>query len=410
MKKLSILASLFVGLTLFTACESDRDENPVADLSGGAAAIGELVMNEPSVGQTPLDLENTSAITLVAQRQPTLGGLAIPMEMTYGAEMSLNGNWTDSASVYIIDVNSSAPRLTMSGADINRGIMTLKGVSDPSEVNPLQVMDVLVRMTAKPASLDEVYTAHSNAYTLKVFPFYQVLSAAEPDWWFLTGNCIGDGKWTANKNWDAYLSVFPMALIPDGTYDAKTGAGEFENTIYLPDGDGGQFKLRHYVDDWNEQWGWDGSVAQHNDGGSGNFVANNGAGYYTIHLDMKSEKVTFTKAEKQDYATYEMVSIIGLKGDWDNDIDMMAANNAGANNHLWTVQIEVTESTVFKFRANHDWGTNWGFGAWDGEVNLCGFGEGNGKNIGIEPGKWTIYFDDISGFYRVVSDSEKQKP
>ena len=39
MKKLNIMASLLMGALLFTACDADRDDNPVIDLSQPQAPI-----------------------------------------------------------------------------------------------------------------------------------------------------------------------------------------------------------------------------------------------------------------------------------------------------------------------------------------------------------------------------------
>ena len=81
---------------------------------------------------------------------------------------------------------------------------------------------------------------------------------------------------------------------------------------------------------------------------------------------------------------------------------MTPAKNQGTHNHMWTAQLTVTSTTAFKFRANHAWDTSWGYGSADGDINLYGITSSGGHNIGIAPGKYTVYLNDLDGFFRIV--------
>ena len=81
MKKLNIMALLLMGALLFTACDADRDDNPVIDLSKPQAPI---TLNTPIFAGGTYDLENTDSVLLTCtapagtdrkHRQPFLGGL-----------------------------------------------------------------------------------------------------------------------------------------------------------------------------------------------------------------------------------------------------------------------------------------------------------------------------------------------
>jgi hypothetical protein len=61
MKKLNIMASLLMGTLLFAACDADRDDNPVIDLSKPQAPI---TLNTPTFACGTYDLQNTDTITL----------------------------------------------------------------------------------------------------------------------------------------------------------------------------------------------------------------------------------------------------------------------------------------------------------------------------------------------------------
>lgn len=392
MKKISIMASLLVGIAALTACDSDRDDNPVMQHPTSFA------MNDPVFGGSTIDLANTTTLELKAATPPAYG---FPTEVTYGAQISLNNQWAvDSVDYYTLDVTNNTTVLNISGAEIDKGIMVLGGYGSESELNTADPMTVYIRMTAKPVNLGADNTIYTAPYALKVYPYYIELSDAEPVLWWLIGGAIGDGKWTNDGSQATYLSVFPLTPEAEYEFDKKTGLGELQTTLFLPSGQG--FKIIRDLGSWAEQWGLrDGAPYSKKGGNDEGSDFSYDDGYYTITLNTKNDKLTIEAADI-DPAVYSSVSIIGLNGDWENDIDMLPAVNAGDKNHLWTVQLNVAETTQFKFRANHDWGTNWGYGAEDGEVNLFGIGQGNGKNIGIEAGSYTIYLNDIDGYFRLI--------
>ena len=63
MKKLSILASLLIGLTVFTACDSDRDDNPTL------LSPTTFTMNTPAIGDNTVDLITSNSVELKASQQ-----------------------------------------------------------------------------------------------------------------------------------------------------------------------------------------------------------------------------------------------------------------------------------------------------------------------------------------------------
>ena len=78
----------------------------------------------------------------------------------------------------------------------------------------------------------------------------------------------------------------------------------------------------------------------------------------------------------------DQIGIIGLNGDWDNDIVM-------EYNAKWTrfyADIEVAEATEMKFRADAAWDINWGVD--------CVMG---GDNIPVAAGQYRVYFNPVTG-------------
>jgi hypothetical protein len=106
---------------------------------------------------------------------------------------------------------------------------------------------------------------------------------------------------------------------------------------------------------------------------------------------LKMEKVDITPA------TYASMGVIGLNGDWDNDI-VMTQFAAAVNPHLWSANIEVAADTECKFRANAGWDNNWGATEFP-----YGVGTNGGANIPVKAGNYTVVFNDIDGSYTFIT-------
>lgn len=395
-----------LGIFALASCDSDRDDNPTLQVPGSFTLL------QPTIGNSPVDLLVSTSVPLVAEAQPAYG---MPTQVTYTAQMSMTNNFNDSTQFFDLDGSSSSTTLDVASSQIDLGIMTLKDYTDASQVNTDSAQTVYLRMKAQLVNdASGATTVYSNVQSISVYPYYLERTAADPDYWFMTGSFIGDGTWTNGKDAAAYKSQFPLSEVKDAEYDSKTGHGEFEAIIYVPEG--GMLKLKHYIDSWDPQIAWkDGAPYYRAVGESGNpdnITPTDGAGFYVVHLNntTATPTLTFTKSETQEYPTYSTVTMIGFGGDWSTDVAMSPAANTGSNNHLWTAVVNITETTSFKFRANNAWDTNWGYGSEDGEVNAKGFATNGGKNIGIEPGDYAIYLNDIDGFFRIVPIGAKTMP
>lgn len=138
----------------------------------------------------------------------------------------------------------------------------------------------------------------------------------------------------------------------------------------------GEYKFKPNEDNWDGDWEYvDGNKITDAGGPNMPGVA---AGFYMIKVDlgeMTFETTPFT------------VSIIGsANGAWDTDTDLTYNAEEGC--------FEVTTTLndgEFKFRANHDWGTNWG-----GEPDSL---SQDGPNIGVAAGPYLIkfYLDGATG-------------
>lgn len=121
--------------------------------------------------------------------------------------------------------------------------------------------------------------------------------------------------------------------------------GKYTGFYYLD----GEFKYKPNADNWDNDLEYVSGTTTSGtltDAGGPN-CPDPGAGFYKIDLDAGALNYTLTKIES--------VSIIGGFNDWSGDVEMTYNAEAGC----WEVTTDQV-SGEYKFRANHDWGINWG--------------------------------------------------
>lgn len=128
--------------------------------------------------------------------------------------------------------------------------------------------------------------------------------------------------------------------------------------------------------------------------GSGAIVCPEGDAFYTLTLNFSTMSYTWTKLDNQQPTEYEFISLIGEFNGWSGDFEL-----AQVTPHNWHAVFTQEASGMLKYRANHDWGTNWGFGG-DGEWNVSEginkIGTNGGGNIYVPAGTYDVYLNDIT--------------
>ena len=121
--------------------------------------------------------------------------------------------------------------------------------------------------------------------------------------------------------------------------------------------------------------------------------------YYTFTIDLEALTYKWVKLDNQNPDNYSVISIRGGFNSWADDVDMVAVDKA---KHNWYVKLTLSEQTELKFRADHGWDVNWGFGANAGDwtVNDDIWAQAlsqDGGNIVVPAGTYHVYFCDITG-------------
>lgn len=403
MNKILTIALLLIGsLGIFTACDDDRDSNPVLQQPT------EFVLNKPAYADAGgIDLAHSQSLEF-SWSQPVYTNNNAPLVVTYEMQVSPTGNFTTSfeeqeadetkqkvADYATIESTTTQCKVQVSAAEFAKA---LQQAARFEEDKMPATQDVYVRVRA---TVNGLYPIVSNVVKINVVPEYVELKDAPVEMWYLIGDCIGDGKWT-NSAAAIGTSMYPMSITNGYQYDKKTGQGVLTFTGYFPAGKG--FKLVQTPGDWNHQWGTaaDGSFVK-DDGGSGNITVAE-AGYYTLTLDTKNNKLSLDKAD----VTPTVYDAIGVSGDfntWADPGDAMTAVNTTAelagHNHIWSYTLDASAgATTLKFMTA-GWAANWG-----GASFPNGVGVSNGANIPVSQGKWVVTFNDIDGSYTFTAVTE----
>lgn len=418
MKKLNIFAGLALGLVALVAasCDSDRDNNPILpDLPTENA----FTLNTPAYANANVDLATSSNLTFTWS-QPDYG---FPAAAEYQMQFSVDNTWTTSVDSALADetgtkvadyANVGNPenvvKASIPAADLAKALEQIKQWPDGEVPASLQIY-------ARCMATYGGKSVYSNVVPITVLPYYVELKSADPIIYYLVGGCIADGKWT-NSAAAIGTSMIPMLPVPGTTFDKVTGAGQIEWYGYIPAG--GEFKIVFTPGDWDNGICGGGSAGKTTlriGGGDdpGNItVAEDG--YYHIVVNTQPEtswsSVT-CKIEKMATApaVYTSMAIPGSENGWNAaEGDVMTALNTADNNkafnHDWVKTVTYKDDAASdggcKFAANGAWDVNWG--ATDFPY---GTGTNGGDNIPFKAGTYQVFFNDISGTYYFMSQSQE---
>lgn len=387
MKKI-LFTSLLVSAALFSACEDDRDSNPVVQQPTT------FQLNIPAMSENLYVLDDNTATIRLTYKQPDYGYTAA---VDYYTQVSLTNEWTDATSAdadnatYIeMEGSTNKCETNINVTELNRNIIKMGKYTNQESI-PTEGISLFIRMRAQ---LKTGYECFSNPIELKVLPYYVALTAADPELWYLIGGCIGDGNWGSEIG----ISVIPMSPVEGAKYDDTTGQGELNYIGYFPTN--GEFKIVKIPGQWGDQWGSanNGDITQPAlktpDFEPGNFKITT-EGYYKIVLNTKENTLSITSTDAPK--TYEHIFISGDWNGWATD-QQMTPVNSGNNNHVWTINLDTPDNaTTVKFLYD-GWLPNWG-----AEGFPYGFGVNGGANIPVEAGSYTIIFNDIDGYYHFFS-------
>ncbi|MEN4760601.1 SusE domain-containing protein [Chryseobacterium sp. C39-AII1] len=315
---------------------------------------------------------------------------SLVLESANDDDTSVTFNWTNTKYDATIVVENTlefaikgtdfaAPKsTTLAAADVKHSytVKELNAIVLSLGITSATATDIEVRLKSQ---VKNYSTTYSNVINLTVTPYIN-----GPVYNYTDLYLIGDATAGAWDNTATNAKIYPLQK------SATTGV--YSYTGYFA---AGGFKMIKTPGSWDVQYGLGSSAGVlSTDGGSGNISVAT-AGYYKLTINIISLTYTFVSVTPPT-TTYTSISMIGsASGDWNTDVDLQK-NTFDA--HIWVKKNVELKAGEFKFRANHDWGTNWGTAQ-----EFFGVGDIGGGNIPVSTQfNYDVYFNDITGEFSFI--------
>lgn len=202
---------------------------------------------------------------------------------------------------------------------------------------------------------------------------------------------------TFNKSTGAYAFTEQVTYTTIGVIGSATAGGWSEDTPLTRDGNNpdlwkgtvaltvGELKFRAN-NAWTFNWGG-GTFPSDTAVANGDNIAVPEAGSYLVSFNTNTLVYTFLPI-----GNFNTVGLIGdaTAGGWDTDSPMERDPD---DISIWTVRAELSNGEA-KFRANNDWGVNWGGGTFP-----AGTATQDGPNIPVVAGEYIVTFNSTTGEY-----------
>jgi hypothetical protein len=380
MKRSNILASMLMALVAFTACSTDRDDNPVLQVP----ANGSFMLYAPGIVANTIDLDNSSSLTFKVD-QPNYGYTA---PITYMMEFAASEDGNTWSSWQPTETSNENPLgITLPTSEIASAVTSGLVELGRKETEFPLTAKVKARVRAFLPGMEETTSIYSNEVVLSATTSY-VLPPIPSSQFYMVGALPG---------WNGAGAITAL-LFPEGgdvyTYTSKyTGAWDLK--IWAEED--------AFTENWDAAYGCEvdgdasptGAIINEN----AQAISAPSAEYYTFTFDKHHMSYSWTKLEEQNPVEYEAMFVVGGFNGWPGDGGVAMTQ---VTPHNWYVETTIGEDTQLKFRANYSWDVNWGYGSEDGEwtVTADDFGKvgvGGAKNIAVNKGTYRFYINDITG-------------
>lgn len=233
----SVLFAAFA--MLFTACDSDRDDNPKL---GPNHTATEFVVNTPAVTDQYIQLSPDNTVNLTWS-QPNYG---VNTVVNYKVQVGLAENGSVRWSDGYLDTGYTSCNVQLSGEEIAKAICKLDGFASEDDYVDMGFREVAMRVAANiQTTTSQVVDGTeivSNTVTFKHMAAYCMVPSKGTMW--VIGSCCG---------WPEPSPGNKQTLVDGGWFIMETeiGSNIFEGEVDMPEGD---LTFRFY----SKLTGWDG--------------------------------------------------------------------------------------------------------------------------------------------------------
>lgn len=289
-------------------------------------------------------------------------GLSVPT--SYTLWMDLSGS--NFANAKKVDATISNGTISFAQKKFNKNLLNL-GVTPDTDVAVDFRLDAYMQ-NEKLSNIEE-YARQSNVVTA-TFHVYEEIKGDLP-----VVDVPGDYQGWAPSDYPKLFSYSYDEIIYRGVVDfqCKKEDGSAANGFKITGGGNWDNDSGNWGSAAQGEAAEAGSVQLVNGDGSQNIVCYGANRYYLFEFN--KDALTLTKI-----MSFDKVGIIGLNGDWDNDVVMTYNMYMG---RFWA-DVDLAADTEFKFRLDGGWDNNWG-----GDLEAL---QGGGANIPIAAGQYRVYF------------------
>lgn len=326
MRKLILFLVIIIGATLFSSCKKDEVRAVI-----GTKLVAPVLTAGVTDGSTVVLSAANKAVPLNIIWSPANYGYKA--SVTYTLQMDKKGN--NFASAVTVGTQTSTKLTSVDTAslitnDLNNKLLLIQ--ADPE--NPKATA---VEFRVKAYISDSVTILYSPVVGVTYTPYYIPIIYNKV---YVPGDYQG---WSPSN-------PFLASLNGDGKYEG-----------YINFTTNGGFKITSDPD-WNHtNWG-EGATAGSLSATGGNLSLPS-AGYYKVNVN--TNELTITTLLITAWSV--IGDVTGPGYNWSNDMDL----TYNATTNLWVGTADL-HAGQYKFRANHDWGLNYGMGAVAGKLDPAG--------------------------------------
>ena len=376
MKKFSILILALVALTGFNACTSDDDVVFIAQPD--PEGISFLNTFSSMYILTNATAENTAERFVWNEID-----VDVPTNLSYEVQGSTTADFND----FTIFGSTSTNNLAVTVKQLMDLAEEAGLDNDPNTEEP-NTGTLYVRVVASAG------TAGEMAHTSEVKSITVTLpESGEEEETFTNFFMVGD---VTAAGWNPDNNNTPLFRDPENE-NLFHFTGRFAGS-----GDAEGFKLLETLGSWQPQWGLDGDNLSNSTilGSDPSAFPVDADGYYTFTMNIDEMTYSFEPFDASGAATYETIGFLGdaTPGGWDADTDLTKSE---FDPHIWYANnVELTGGEM-KFRAADSWDMNWGSNTFP-----SGKAVKDGANIPVAAGVYDIWFNDLTGRYILIPQSE----
>jgi hypothetical protein len=250
MKAKFILSSMLFAAfgMLFTACDSDRDDNPTLGLNHTAT---EFVVNTSALADQYIQLTPDNTVNLT-WTQPNYG---VNTVVNYKVQVGLKENGTEKWGDYL-ETGFTSCNVNISGEEIAKAICKLDGFKTEDDYVDMGFREVVMRVAASikttSSQLVEGTDILSNTVSFKHLAAYCMVPTKGT--LYVIGSCCG---------WPEPSGSNKQTLIDGGWYITETeiGSNIFKGVVDMPEGDLA-FRFYSKLTGWGSDDDPEGSIGQ----------------------------------------------------------------------------------------------------------------------------------------------------